>query len=115
MENKCSPVGHRDLVYMSAMSDPHAPDDDRIVPSSQHTFFPKIHHTHSCTQYYTSAQEILVLLRYSGESAPQLSTPRSNNQYICYHYDSKLKIQKRLTFHNTKHNLQIPNKRYKKC
>lgn len=93
METKCPPVADRTLVYMCAMSDPHAPDDDCIVPISQHTFFLKIHHIHSCIQYYTSAQMILVLLGCSGEFAPQLSTPRSNNQYICCYYDSKLKIQ----------------------
>lgn len=93
IETKCPPVADRTPVYVCAMSGPHAPDDDCIDPISQHTFFLKIHHIHSCIQYYTSAQMILVLLACSGESAPQLSTPRSNNQYIWCHYDSKLKIQ----------------------
>jgi hypothetical protein len=91
--NKCPPVADQDLVYICATSDPHAPDDDCIVPTSQHTFFLKIHHIHSCIQYHTFAQMILALLGCFGEFAPQLSTPRSNNKYICCYHNLKLKIQ----------------------
>jgi hypothetical protein len=86
------PAAHQTLVYMYTVSDPLAPDDDCTVPARHGAFLLKIHHTHSCTQYYISAQMTLVSLECSEEFAPQLLTQRSSNQCICCYCDWELKI-----------------------